>query len=61
MIGTNQRLDYQGVLDNYKDVGITKAELQEAQALLNPSNRQPEMIDYERKRKYLGNVPADIV
>ena len=27
VIGTNQPLAYQGVLDNYKDVEITKAEL----------------------------------
>ena len=37
VIKTNQRLAYQGVLDNYKDVEITKAELQEVQAPLNPS------------------------
>ena len=41
VIKTNQRLAYQGVLYNCKDVGITKAELQETQAPLNPSIRQP--------------------
>ena len=60
VIERNQRLAYQGVLDNCNDVGITEAELQEAQAPLKPSNRQPEPIDYERMRKYLGNIPADI-
>ena len=61
VIERNQWLTYQGVLDNCKDVGITEAELQEAQVPLKPSNRRPEMIDYERIRKYFGNVPADIV
>ena len=61
VIGMNQQLTYQGVLDNCKDVGITEAELQEAQALLNPSIRWPKIEDWERKRKYFGNVPADIV
>ena len=61
MIEMNQRLAYQGVLDNCKDVGITEAELQQAQAPLNPSIRRPELEDWEKKRKYLGNVPADIV
>ena len=28
---------------------------------MNPSIRRPEMEDWERMRKYLGNVPADIV
>ena len=61
VIETNQRLAYQGVLDNCKDIGITEAELQEAHATLNPSIRQPEMVDWERKRKYFGNIPADVV
>ena len=61
VIERNQRLAYQGVLDNCNDVGITEAELQEAQAPLKPSNRRLEPIDYERMRKYLGNIPADIV
>ena len=61
VIKTNQRLAYQGVLDNCKDVGITKTKLQKAQAPLNPSIRQPKMKDWERKRKYSGNVPADII
>ena len=41
VIETNQRLAYQGVLDNCKDVGTTEAELQEAQAPLKPSIRRP--------------------
>ena len=45
VIERNQRLAYQGVLDNCKDVGITEAELQQAQAPLNPSIRRPEMED----------------
>ena len=61
VIGRNQRLAYQGILDIYKDVGNTEAELQEAQMPLKPSTRRLEMIDYERMRKYLVNVPADIV
>ena len=61
VIGMNRRLAYQGVLDNCKDVGITEAELQQAQAPLNSSIRRPEVENWERKRKYLGNVPADIV
>ena len=61
MIERNQQLAYQGLLNNCSDVRIIKAELQEAQALLKPSIRQPEMEDWERMRKYLGNVSADIV
>ena len=61
VIEMNQQLAYQGVLDNCKDVAITEAELQEAQASLKPSIRRPEMKDWERKRKYLGNVPAEII
>ena len=57
----NQRLAYQGLLDNCNDVGITEAELQEAQAPLKPSIRRPEIEDWERMRKYFGNVPADMV
>ena len=45
VIERNQRLAYQGVLDNCIDVGITEAELQQAQAPLNPSIRRPEMED----------------
>ena len=61
VIERNQRLAYQGGLDNCNDITITEAELQEAQAPLKPSNRRPEVINYERMRKYLGNVPTDIV
>ena len=61
VIERNQQLAYQGVLDNCKDVGITEAELQEAQVPLKSSNRRPEIMDYERMKKYLGNVPANIV
>ena len=45
VIERNQRLTYQGVLDNCKDVGMTEAELQQAQVPLNPSIRRPEMKD----------------
>ena len=48
-------------MDNCEDVGITKAELHEAQAPLKPTIRKPEPIDYVRMRKYSGHVPADIV
>ena len=61
MIEMNQRLAYQGLLNNCKDVGITETELQEAQAPLKPSIRRPAMEDWERMRKYFGNVPANIV
>ena len=57
----NQRLAYQDILDNCADVGITEAELHEAQAPLNPTIRQPEPIDYSRMIKYFGHVPADII
>ena len=45
VIKMNQRLAYQGVLDNCKDIRITEAELQEVQAPLNLSIRQPKMED----------------
>ena len=61
VIERNQQLAYQGLLDNCKNVGITKAELQEAQAPLKPSIRRPEIEDWERMRKYLRNVPTDSV
>ena len=61
VIERNQRLAYQGVLDTCKDVGITEAELQEAQAPLKSSIRRPKMEDWERMRKYLRNVPANTV
>ena len=61
MIERNQQLAYQGLLDNCKDVGITEAELQEAQAPLKPNIRRPEMEDWERMRKYFWNVPVDTV
>ena len=60
-IKMNQQLVYRGVLDNCNGVGITKTELQEAQAPLNPSIRRPKMEDWKRKRKYFGNLPTDIV
>ena len=61
VIERNQRLAYQGVLDNCEDIGITEAELQEAQAPLKPTIRRPETLDYDRMRKYYGHIPADIV
>ena len=57
----NQYLAYQGLLDNCNDVGITEAELQETQAPLKKGTRRPGVEDWERMRKYLGNVPADMV
>ena len=57
----NQRLAYQGLLDNCNDVGITEAELQEAQAPLKQGTRRSIVEDWERMKKYLGNVPADMV
>ena len=61
VIEKNQRLVYQDILDNCKDVGITKAELQEAQVPLKPSIRRPEIENWERMRKYFGNVPVNNV
>ena len=61
MIEINQQLIYQGVLVNCMDVVITEAELQETQAPLNPSVRRPGMEDWKKKRKYLGNIPVNIV
>ena len=57
----NQQLVYQGLLDNCNDVGITETELQKSQAPLKPSIRRPGMEDWERMRKYFGNVVANIV
>ena len=57
----NQRLAYQGLLDNCNDVGITEVELQEAQATLKKETGQPGVKDWKRMRKYLGNVPAETV
>ena len=57
----NQRLAFQGLLDNYSDVGITEAELQATQAPLKQGTRRPVVEDWERMRKYLENVPADMV
>ena len=61
VIERKQQHAYQGLLDNCNDVGITKAELQEAQTPLKPSIRRPEMEDWKRMRKYFGHVPADTV
>ena len=61
VIEKSQQLAYQGVLDNFKDVGITKAQLQEAQVPLKPSNRRPVLIDNEKMQKYLGNITVNIV
>ena len=61
VIERNQRLAYQGVLDNCEDVGITEAELHEAQASLKLTIRRPETLDYDRMRIYIGHVPAVIV
>ena len=57
----NVRLAYQGLLDNCNDVGITKAELHATQVPLKQGTRRPAVKDWERIRKYLGNVPADTV
>ena len=61
VIEKNCRLAYQGLLDNYKDVGVTEAEVQAAQAPLKQGTRRPDVTDWERMRKYLGNVPAETV
>ena len=57
----NCRLAYQGLLDNCADVHITEAEVQAARAPLKQGISRPEAQDWERMRKYLGNVPADKV
>ena len=61
VIERNNRLAYQGLLDNCEDVGITEAEVQAAQAPLKQATRKPDRTDWERMRKYLGNVPAEMV
>ena len=57
----NYRLAYQDLLDNCADVHITEAEVQEARDPLIQEIRRPEAQDWERMRKYFGNVPADTV
>ena len=49
----NQRLAFQGVLDNYHDVRISESGLQEVQEPLNPSIRQPAIEDWERRKNIL--------
>ena len=61
VVEQNARLAYQGILDNYEDVGITEAEFHQAQAPLKPTVRRPDPINYERIRKYFEHVPEDIV
>ena len=53
----NCRLAYQGLLDNCDDVGVTEAEVQAARAPLKQGISRPAPEDWERMRKYLGNVP----
>ena len=57
----NCPLAYQGLLDNCDDVHITEAEVQAAQAPLTQGIRRPEAQNWERMRKYLGNITADTV
>ena len=52
---------YQGLLDNCEDVGITEAEVQAARAPLKQGISRPAPEGWERMRKYLGNVPAEMV
>ena len=61
IINHNCRLVYQGLLDNCEDIGITEAKDQAAQAPLRQATRKPDRTDWERIRKYLGNVPAETV
>ena len=61
IIERNNRLAYQGFLDNCEDVGIIEAELQEAQASLLQGIGRPAQQEWERTRKYVGNVPAKTV
>ena len=61
VIERNCQLAYQGLLDNCEDVGITEAEVQAAQEPLKQTTRKPDGTDWERMRKYLGNVPAATV
>ena len=57
----NCRLAYQGLLDNCDDVGVTEAKVQAARAPLKQGISRPAPEDWERMRKYLGNVPAEMV
>ena len=61
IIERNCCLAYQGLLDNCEDVGITEAVLQEAQAPLLQGIGRPEPQEWDRMRKYFGNVPANTV
>ena len=60
LLKVNQYMVYQGVLDNCHDVGITEIDLQEAQAPRKQIIRRPAQDDWERQRKYSGNLSVDI-
>ena len=54
-------MSYQGMLDRRRDSNVFELDIEEAQKPLKPSIRPPAKIDYKRKRKYFGFVPAKIV
>ena len=61
VLDRNCRLAYQGLLDTCADLHITEAEVQAARAPLRQGVSRPEAQDWERMRKYLGNVPAETI
>ena len=61
LLEVNQHRAYEGVFDNYHDIGITKTDLHEAQAPLKPSIRYPVQEDWEGQRNCFENLPANIV
>ena len=52
---------YQGELDNCADVGISLADLEEAQAPIKLSIQTSALEDWECVRKYFANIAADII
>ena len=49
------------MLDRCSDYNVFETDIEQAQEPLQPSIRPPAKVDYERKRKYFGYVPAKIV
>ena len=52
---------HQGFIDKCSDYNVFEADLEEAQLSLKSSIRPPAVEDWERMRKYFGNIPAKIV
>ena len=52
---------YQGLLDDCDDYFVSVADLEEVQKSLKPNIRPPTTEDWERRRKYFGMMPTDII